>query len=105
MFCDATLTVDDPAALSDALDRAYGAHDDDPDGARQWFEYITTDGMERICAQFELRGDTLHVHANSQARFDRALEAIRKLAPAATLLSETREPAGDARSRTPASPD
>ena len=51
--------------------------------------------MERIRATLELSGDELHVQANSQARFERVLATIRKLDPSATVLRETREPAGD----------
>lgn len=67
--------------------------------------------MERIRASLELDGDELHIHANSQARFDRLLAQVRNLDPAATVLDETREPAGDPASmkrlaaRTPAAPN
>ena len=110
MLCDATLRVDDPAGLSDALDDAYGPHEDQPDGSRMWWEHIVTHGMERIRAQVELRGDQLHVNANSQIRFERVLAAVRELAPSAATLSETREPADDVRAvqrlaeRTPVGP-
>lgn len=97
MLCDATLRSGDPAALSDALDDAYGPHDEEPDGARSWWEQVIADGVERIRAQLELRGDELRVHANSAARFDRVLAAVRRLDPSAAVLSETRQPAGDTR--------
>ena len=110
MICDATLRVDDPAALSDTLDDAYGALEDQPDGTRMWLEHIVTQGMERIRAQIELRGDQLHVHANSAARFERVLAAVRESDPSVAVLSETREPAHDVRAvqrlaeRTPVGP-
>ena len=110
MLCDVTLRADDPAALSDALDGTYGPHEDQPDGTRMWLEHIVTHGMQRIRAQIDLRGDELHVHANSADRFDRVLAVVHELAPSAAVVSETREPADDARAfqrlaeRSPAEP-
>jgi tetratricopeptide (TPR) repeat protein len=109
-MCDATLRLADPVAVSQALDGEYDRRDDRPDDNPGWFEHVTTDGMERIRASLELDGDELHIHANSQARFDRVLARVRTLDPAATVLDETREPAGDLASmkllaaRTPAAP-
>lgn len=97
MNCDATLRVEDPAALTRALDGAYHRAEDQPDGALVWFEYVVTDEMQRIRAHLELRGNQLEVHANSAARFERVLAAIRSLDPSAIVVSETREPAGDLR--------
>ena len=62
-----------------------------------WLEHVITHGMERIRAHLELRGDELHVHANSAARFERVLATVRALDPSVTVLSDTREPAGDLR--------
>ena len=97
VMCDATLRVADPAALTEALDDAYDRDEGEPDGALVWFEHVITDGMQRIRAHLELSGDELHVHANSEARFERVLATIRALDPSVTVLSETREPAGDVR--------
>ena len=66
-------------------------------GALVWFEHVITHGLQRIRAHLELSGDELHVHANSEARFERVLVTIRALDPSVTVLSETREPAGDVR--------
>ena len=71
--------------------------DGEPDGTLVWFEHVITHGMERIRAHLELSGDELHVHANSEARFERVLATIRALDPSVTVLRETREPAGDVR--------
>jgi hypothetical protein len=71
--------------------------DGEPDGTLVWFEHVITRGMERIRAHLELRGDELHVHANSEARFERVLATIRALDPSVAVLRETREPAGDVR--------
>jgi tetratricopeptide (TPR) repeat protein len=95
MICDATLRVDDPAALARGLDDAYDRDDDEPDGTLVWYEHVTTHGVERIRAHLELRGDQLHIHANSAARFERVLTAVHTLDPSATVLDETREPASD----------
>jgi hypothetical protein len=62
-----------------------------------WFEHVITHGMQRIRAHLELSGEELHVHANSEARFERVLATIRALDPSVTVLRETREPAGDVR--------
>lgn len=95
VLCDATLRVGDPAGLAEALNDVYERSDNEPDGALAWFEPVITHGMQRIRAHFELRGDELHVHANSEARFERVLAAIFALHPSATVLNEAREPAGD----------
>jgi tetratricopeptide (TPR) repeat protein len=95
VMCDATLRVGDPAGLTDALDDAYDR--DEPDGTLVWFEHVITHGMQRIRAHLELSGDELHVHANSETRFERVLATIRALDPSVTVLSETREAAGDVR--------
>src|ERR1035437_7238666 len=97
VLCDATLRIADPVRLAQALDDEFDRHDDEPDGALVWFEHVITHGMQRIRANIELRGDELHVHANSEARFERVLATIGKLDPSATVLHETRDPAGDFR--------
>ena len=97
VICDATLRVHDPAGLTEALDDAYDRDDDEPDGTLVWFEHLITHGMQRIRAHLELSDDELHVHADSEARFERVLAKIRALDPSVTVLSETREPAGDVR--------
>jgi len=97
MICDARLRVDDPAALARALDDNYEREEDQPDGTLMWFEHVITHGMERIRAHLELRGDELNVHANSMIRFERVLATIRALDPSVTVLSDTRDPAGDLR--------
>jgi len=94
LLCEATLTVADPDALTPALDRTYDRLDDDPDGTRCWVEHVVTGGMQRVRAQLELSGDQLHVHANSGPRFERVLSVVRELDPSATVVAETREPAG-----------
>jgi hypothetical protein len=96
-MCDARLRVADPARLAEALDDEYDRDDDEPDGTLAWFEHVITHGVERIRANIELSGDELHVHANSEARFDRVLATIGKLDPSATVLHEARDPAGDVR--------
>ena len=95
MRCDATGS--DPAALTEALNDEYDRDEGEPDGALVWFEHVITHGMQRIRAHLELSGDELHVHANSEARFERVLATIRALDPSVTVLRETREPAGDVR--------
>ena len=93
LLCEATLTVADPDALTPALDRTYDRLDHD-DGTRTWVEHVVTHGMQRIRAELELRDDQLCVRANSGPRFERVLSVVRELDPSATVVSETREPAG-----------
>ena len=93
LLCDATLIVGDADALSAALDGTYDRLDDD-DGARVWIEQVLTGGMQRVRAQLELKGEQLHVHANSAARFDRVLGVVGELDPSASVVSQTRVPAG-----------
>ena len=97
LICDVRLRVDDPAKLAAALDDTYEREDDRPDGALMWFEYVITDGAQRIRAHLELGGDELHVHANSAARLERVLATVRALSPSAAVLSDTRQPADDLR--------
>ncbi|MGB8391543.1 SEC-C metal-binding domain-containing protein [Mycobacterium sp.] len=110
MICDATLRVDNPVALAQALDEAYDRDDDQTDGTLGWYEHVITHGMQRIRAHLELCGDQLHLHANSAARFERVLATVRALDSSVTVLNETREPAGDVRAvqqlaaRNPATP-
>ena len=95
MMCDGSLRVGDPAALAQALDDTYERVDDDSDGTLVWFEPVITDGMQRIRAHLELHGDQLRVQANSEARFERVLDTLTTLDPSVTVLTDTREPAGD----------
>ncbi len=97
VMCEATLRIADPARLAKALDDEYDRDEDEPDATLAWFEHVITHGMERIRANIELRGDELHVHANSGARLERVLATIGELDPSATVLHETRDPAGDLR--------
>ncbi|CAN5607221.1 hypothetical protein BH09ACT7_BH09ACT7_60490 [soil metagenome] len=55
---DGTLRVDDPAAMTQALDDAYDRDDDAPDGTLVWYEHVITHGMHRIRAHIELRAVT-----------------------------------------------
>lgn len=92
VLCEATVRVTDPVMLSTALDRAYDRDDADPE-APQWFEHVTTHGMQRIRATLTLSGDDLHVDTNSEARLDRILDTLRSLEPALSIVAEQRRPA------------
>jgi hypothetical protein len=95
MMCDATLRVDDPPTLTQALNDTYDREDDQPDGTLVWYEHVITHGLQHIRAHIELDGDQLHIHANSTTRFERVLATITTLDPSMTVLSDTRQPAGD----------
>ncbi len=97
VMCDAMLRITDPALLARSLDREYDRDEDVPDTTLAWSEHVITHGMERIRANLQLRGDELHVNANSEARLERVLATIGKLDPSATVLHETRDPVGDLR--------
>jgi hypothetical protein len=85
MTCDATLRVH-AAGLTEALNDEYDRDDDEPDGTLVWFEHVIVAGMQRIRAHLELSGEELHVHANSEARFERVLATIRRLDRSVTVL-------------------
>lgn len=103
VLCNATLLVGDPARLAELLDEYYTRAEDESDDksdeasdeARNWIETVSRKGMDQIRAHLRLSGDQLQVQANSEARLERVLGAIRTLDPSVTLLHETREPAGD----------
>ena len=101
MMCDATLRVDDPAALTQALDDAYDRDDDEPDGTLMWYEHVITRGMQRIRAHIELNGDQLHVHVNSTTRFRARPGHHSHAGPVSevAVLRDTRQPAGNIRNR------
>jgi hypothetical protein len=92
VLCEATLRSADPESLAAVLDREYERTSES--GTARWHELVTTDGMQRIRATLELDRDRLEVNTNSEARMDRVLATVGALA---TLESQTREPARDAR--------
>ena len=97
VLCEATLRVSDPAALTSLLDTMYERHDDELDDTGpqppQWFDHVTTHGMQRIRATLRLEGDELHLDTNSEARLDRVLVTLRTLQPTLTVIDEARRPA------------
>ncbi|MCV7152097.1 SEC-C domain-containing protein [Mycolicibacterium pyrenivorans] len=95
MICEAIIRVSDSAALQSALDDTYDRVEDaEPP---QWFEHVTTHGMERIRATLVLDGETLRVETNSEERMDRVLAAVERLDPAMRILDGTRERVDDPR--------
>jgi hypothetical protein len=92
--CEARVQVSDPAAIAAELDATYERHDEE---LRRWFEFVTTDGMQRIRATLSLDGDTVQVETNSENRLDRALAVLHRLDPALRVLDDTRTPMGDVR--------
>jgi hypothetical protein len=59
----------------------------------QWFEHVTTHGMQRIRATLRLEGDELHIDTNSEARLNRVLGTLRTRQPTLTVIDEARRPA------------
>ena len=96
VLCEATLRVSDPTALTEALDETYDRDDSEPE-AEQWYEHVTTHGMERIRAGLRLEGDELHLDTNSEERLDRVLTTLRTLQPSLTIIDEVRRPADEIR--------
>lgn len=84
----------EPVTLASALDAAYNRDVDAPADTSRWFEHVETHGVERIHSELVITTDELSVHANSEERLDRTIATILGLDPFATLISETREPAG-----------
>ena len=95
VICEATVRVGDPSGIVAALDDTY----DRVDGEEppRWFEHVTTQGMPRIRAALVLDGDTLRVETNSDKRMDRVLATLTRLAPAMSVLDDSRRPLRDAR--------
>ncbi|VAZ89703.1 hypothetical protein LAUMK35_01002 [Mycobacterium pseudokansasii] len=94
-FCEATVRVGDPAAIATALDETYERVD--ADEPPRWYEFVTTQGTQRIRAILALDSDTLRVETNSEKRMDRVLAALARLDPAMIVLEDTRRPLGDTR--------
>ncbi|BBY73563.1 hypothetical protein MPRF_04620 [Mycolicibacterium parafortuitum] len=95
MVCEAVVRVSDSARIEAALDDTYDRVEDAE--LPQWFEHVTTDGMERIRATMVLDGDTLRVETNSEERMDRVLETLERLDPGMRVVDETRTPMDDPR--------
>jgi tetratricopeptide (TPR) repeat protein len=94
VLCTATLRVDDPAALTAALDETYQRDDS---GDLEWFEHVTVDGGEFIRATLSLDGNELIINTNSEARIDRVLDTLHALEVRLTVVGQSRQPARDAR--------
>lgn len=86
-ICEATIRVSDPSGIETALDDTYDRVDD----SLQWFEHVTTHGMQRIRATLMLDGDTMRIETNSEERMDRVLTTLRRLDPAMRVLDDSRE--------------
>ena len=95
IICEAVVRVSDSARIEPALDDTYDRVEDAE--LPQWFEHVTTDGMERIRATMVLDGDTLRVETNSEERMDRVLETLERLDPGMRVVDETRTPMDDPR--------
>src|SRR5574337_908214 len=93
--CSASVRVSDPAAVAAALDDSYDRVDDED--SPRWFEYVITDGMQRIRATLSLDGATVRVETNSEKRLDRVLALLRRHDPAMEVLDDVRTPMGDIR--------
>ncbi len=95
MICEAVVRVSDSARMEAALDGTYDRVEDAE--LPQWFEHVTTDGMDRIRATVVLEGDTLRVETNSEERMDRVLETLERLDPGMQVVDDTRTPMDDPR--------
>lgn len=95
VICRATVHVSDPAAIKAALDETYDRVEDEK--PPQWFEHVTTHGMERIRATVVLDGATLTAETNSEKRMDRVLATLASLDPGCEVVEDSREPVGDVR--------
>lgn len=96
VLCQTRLAVADPDQVAAELDTAYGPAE--VDGAdRVWIEHVTTHGLERVRATVRLAGGVLTVETNSEARHQRVLDTVRRVAPDATVLDDERAPVDDLR--------
>jgi hypothetical protein len=85
MFCEARLTVTDPAALRHALDEYY-----ERDGTTDQWTWL--DDESTVLGGLHLDNSELVVNALSEHRFDTLLDAIYELAPTAELATVHRTP-------------
>lgn len=92
MICEATVRVGASTAIKAAFDDVFDRADGE---ASQWFEHVTTHGMNRISATLALDGNTLTIQTNSERRMDRVLATVRRLDPSMTLVSDERFPPSD----------
>jgi hypothetical protein len=102
VLCSAEFDVDlsDTGSLTTALDENYGLADEpralDADGsAVHWSYSAPAEFGTRILGSMILDGTRLSVESNSTRRFDEMLSVVRDAVPAASLTSETRDPAAD----------
>jgi hypothetical protein len=95
VICEATVRLDDPDGLADALDETY----DRVDGQEppRWHERVNTRGMPHIRAVLVCDGDTLRVETNSAERMDRVAATLLRLDPTMRVLDDFRRPIRDAR--------
>jgi hypothetical protein len=89
MFCEARLTVTDPAAVRHALDEHY-----ERDGDTDHWTWL--DDQSTVLGGLHLDNSELVVNSLSENRFDTLLDAIYELAPTAELATVRRTPAADA---------
>lgn len=89
LLCDATLRVTDPEALAAELDETWSsAPRTTTVPGSGWNTSSPT--VYNASAPIWTPGDQLHIHANSENRFERVLTVIRALDPSAAAL-ETRQ--------------
>jgi hypothetical protein len=93
VMCTATVQADDVAGLQTALDKHFDRSTDQD--LLQWYEHITTDGMNRISATLTLDGETLTVDTNSERRMARVLAGLKQLYPELQVVEEVRRPLDD----------
>ncbi|ART68354.1 hypothetical protein BTO20_06975 [Mycobacterium dioxanotrophicus] len=93
VMCRATVKADDVAGLQTALDDRY--HRSADQDLPQWYEHITTHGMNRIGASLTLDGEMLTVDTNSERRMARVLAALKQLDPELQVVEEVRRPLDD----------
>ena len=94
------VALSDTDSLTTALDENYGPADEpgalDADGsARHWSYSAPAEFGTRVLGSMILDGTRLSVESNSTRRFDEMLSVVRDAVPAASLTSETRDPAAD----------
>ena len=92
VMCEATVRVQDSARIVAELDGAFDRTEGDQ---LQWLDQVITHGMLRVAATLTLDGDVLTVSTNSEARMDRALEALTILDPSVSVVDDVRTPVGD----------
>ena len=97
MLCEASLRVEDPLGLSDALDEAYGPPKTSPMAREPGWNSSSRTACNGFVRRSLCTTTTCESTPTARPVSIVSLAAVRQMAPSAVVLSETRQPLEDAR--------